>query len=131
MIYKTMPILIVDDEEEIRSSLKDMLVLAGYKVVTASNGEEALNYIRGKKVHMMLIDLSMPVMDGETLIEQLKKEHDMPPALVITAMAPWRALKLIEYGVGYLRKPINGELLLDTVKTILGKEDKDGHAVTC
>jgi DNA-binding response OmpR family regulator len=126
-----MPILIIDDEEEVRNSLKEVLSLAGYKVATASNGKEALDYVRSTKVRMMLVDISMPVMDGEELIVALDSEKNMPPAILITAMAPWKALKLMEYGVGYLRKPINSKLLLNTIETLIGKENNNERTVTC
>jgi DNA-binding response OmpR family regulator len=126
-----MSILIVDDEKEVRESLESILNREGYEVVTASNAKEALDYLRNATVRMMLVDFSMPGMNGEELILALEKEDNPPPALVVTAMAPWKLMNLIKAGVGYIRKPVNSRLLLDTMESILGREKCNGHSVAC
>ncbi len=73
----------------------------------------------------------MPGMGGEKLIELLSRESRMPPALVITGMSLWRTSKLLEYGIGYIMKPIDSKMLLDTIGAMLSKEDYNGHSVTC
>ena len=52
----------------------------------------------------------------------LDSKRKRPPALVITALAPWRMTRLMESGVGYMRKPLNSDLLLSTIKTLLSKD---------
>lgn len=122
-------IMIVDDEKDVRESLEQVLHLAGYKVVTASSGAEALNYLMTNDVSMILVDLSMPGMTGEELLKRLSLEKKMPPALVITAMAPWQTLGIIEYGIGYIRKPIDNGMLLEIIGSMIRKESKD--EITC
>jgi len=126
-----MLILVVDDEKEIRDSLNSILNVAGYEVETASNGEEALEFLGKDTPDMMLVDMSMPGISGLELVSMLYKERRMPPALVITALAPWKAIRLLKYGVGYIRKPVDSKLLLDTIGAVLGKEALNGHAVAC
>jgi two-component system phosphate regulon sensor histidine kinase PhoR len=121
-----MPILIVDDEKDIRDSLRDLLRIAGYNVVTAASGKEALDCIEKQKIGLMLVDLSMPGMDGESLIGELGRLKKMPPSIVITALAPWQTVNLVKRGIGYLRKPIDLDLLLGAVRTYIGKEGGNG-----
>jgi len=117
-----MSILIVDDEAEIRDSLSEILKMAGYEVITASGGQEALQALGQQDVKMMLVDLSMPGMSGEELLAALDKKDRKPPALVITAMAPWQMMELVKSGIGYMRKPINSAMLLSAVANIVGRE---------
>lgn len=117
-----MSVLIVDDEADIRISLCEILRMAGYDVETVSSGKEALDYIDRKDVNLMLVDLSMPGMSGEELIQKLWQQEQRPSILAITALAPWQTAGLLGLGIGYLRKPIDAGLLLGTVKTLMRKE---------
>ncbi len=116
-----MKIMVVDDEKDVRDSLGEILRVAGYKVITAADGREALDHLKTQRVHMMLVDLSMPGMSGEELLLNLEKDKKRPPAMVITALAPWKLIGLVQKGIGYMRKPINASLLLTTVETLAGK----------
>jgi len=126
-----MSILVVDDERDVRESLGDLLRVAGYDVVTASSGIEALNYLKKHKVSMMLVDMSMPGMTGEELLMRLEHDRRRPPALVITALAPWKVVGLVKHGVGYMRKPINTSLLLNMVDNFVRKDGSHGAEKTC
>lgn len=119
-----MSILIVDDEENIRASLGEILKMAGYEVTTAASGKEAIEHIGKKDVKLMLVDISMPGMSGEELINRLWFEEKRPSILAITALAPWQTAGLLALGIGYLRKPIDTHLLLGTVKTLLAQEQR-------
>ena len=114
-------ILIIDDEDDVRDSLKALLETAGHEVVTASSGDEALKRLEGGDINLMLVDYSMPGMSGEEFLRRAWSDVQWPPALVITGVAPWRTLGLIEMGVGYVRKPISSNLLLGTVDTYLNR----------
>lgn len=124
-------ILIVDDEKEIRESLEQVLLIAGYKVVTASSGAETINYLKQNKVSLMLMDLSMPEISGYDLLKRLSADDILPPTLVITAMAPWQTLGIIEYGIGYIRKPIDNNMLLEIIGSIIRKESKNEASCAC
>jgi DNA-binding response OmpR family regulator len=117
-----MPILIVDDEEDVRESLREVLSRAGYDVATVSSGREALDFMETRRVSILLVDFAMPGMTGEELLMDLERKHKRPPALVITALAPWRMTSLMEAGVGYIRKPVNGTLLLNSIRSLLSRE---------
>jgi CheY-like chemotaxis protein len=81
-------ILLVEDDQEIRESLKDALELEGYEVVGAANGREALDTlpIMGKPC-LILLDLMMPVMNGWEFAEALQEDEDLAeiPIIVVTA----------------------------------------------
>jgi two-component system response regulator AtoC len=84
MMRKT-KLLIVDDEDIVRESLRDWLSSVGYKVLTAKNGEQALRIIKQKSIKIMIADLIMPGMNG---IELMKKARNMVPTIstvIITA----------------------------------------------
>jgi CheY-like chemotaxis protein len=126
-----MAILVVDDEKDVRESLGEILRGAGYKVATAASGKEALDFIHKHRVSMMLVDMSMPGMSGEELLMRLEQDRRRPPALVITALAPWKLMGLMQQGVGYLRKPINTYLLLNVIESFMGKDGGNGSQKTC
>ena len=100
-------ILIVDDEEIVRESLRDWLDSVGYKVNIAASGEEALRIIRQKKIKIVLADLFMPGMDG---IELMKKAKEIVPTIstvIITAHGTIQtAITAIREGAhDYVEKP--------------------------
>ncbi len=80
-------ILIVDDEEEIRSSIAEILFQKNYKVYQAKNGKEALAVIYKTKPDLVISDIRMPVMDGIKLLEILKTEEDLSriPFIIVSA----------------------------------------------
>lgn len=67
-------VLIVDDEADIRAAMAEAISEAGYKVITASNGEVGLATALENKPDLILLDLMMPVMDGHQLMEKLRQD---------------------------------------------------------
>lgn len=118
-----MAILLIDDEEDARESLKMLLESAGYSVFSASSATEGLELLSWKKnnVRLILVDYSMPGMSGEEFLRKAWQHEQWPPALIITGVSPWRTSGLLDMGVGYLRKPVNSNLLLGTVETYMRK----------
>ncbi len=80
-------ILLVDDEADIREPLTELLTSAGYDVLPARNGIEALTRVRTRPISAVVTDLSMPVMDGWRLIDELRSRPELAnvPIFVITA----------------------------------------------
>jgi DNA-binding NtrC family response regulator len=100
-------ILIVDDENIVRESLRDWLAAVGYEVFTAASGEEALPIVEDKKIMIMVTDLVMPGMDGIELMKEAKKIVPSMAAVIITAHATIQsAIDAIKEGAyDYVEKP--------------------------
>jgi len=108
-------IVVVDDEETICETLKDVLEEEGYAVACANDGVEALSLLRGMTVlpRMVILDLLMPRMDGNAVLTTIRADPalaDIP--VVISTSDPSRAPS----GVLIMRKPVDLDMLLDTVR---------------
>jgi len=108
-------IVVVDDEETICETLKDVLEEEGYSVEIAGDGVEALTLLRTMTVvpRMIILDLLMPRMDGNAVLTTLKNDPalaDIP--VVVSTSDPSRAPS----GVLIMRKPVDLDMLLDTVR---------------
>ena len=81
-----MTILIADDEKDIRNLIKINLEEGGYTTVTAQDGKEAWEILTTKEVHLAILDVMMPVMDGFNLLRKIR-EHSTVPVIFLTARA--------------------------------------------
>jgi two-component system cell cycle sensor histidine kinase/response regulator CckA len=88
-------LLIVDDEKKIRDTIRDLLVKYGYQVITAADGAEAtVEYARhGKDIKVVITDLEMPIMDGVTLVQVLKKMNPSLAAIVSSGVASMEGME--------------------------------------
>ena len=77
-------ILVCDDEKDIVSALKIYLMAEGYEVFEANNGKQALQIIQEQEIHLILMDLMMPVMDGITATAKLREVSNIP-IIMLTA----------------------------------------------
>jgi two-component system response regulator FlrC len=115
-------ILIVEDDQDILDGLTEILESEGYGVVCAHNGREALECIKRVRPSVVLLDLTMPMMDGAQFLERirLKREFAELPIVLISADGNLRE-KARSLGVSrYLEKPIQIAALLDAVKAFRG-----------
>jgi len=78
-------ILVVDDEEMVRSLLQRTLEEAGYDVITAANGQEALDKVSQLDVSLVLLDVKMPGLDGFQVLERIRKTSSVP-VIMLTAI---------------------------------------------
>lgn len=115
-------ILVIDDEEEIRSIVKHHLVKANYEVVEAEDGEKAIQRINEAdnplRVDAVICDIRMPKINGIEAISYFQREYPTLPLIVITGYPDVSlAVGLLKKGVkDYLVKPVEKETLLATVK---------------
>ena len=119
------PILVVEDDMDIREVLQGFLELQGYEVVTAANGREAVEQLRRfPRPALILLDMAMPVMGGHRVLT-FRKETDgfqAIPVIIISAgmaaMSPRdRALYAANYNVAaFLKKPADPEQLLELIE---------------
>jgi two-component system chemotaxis response regulator CheY len=117
-------ILAVDDSASMRQMVGVTLRAAGYEVIEASDGDEALEYARKHRVHAVLADVNMPRMDGIALIAQLRTlpNYQLTPLLLLTTEStPDRTLQGRQAGAtGWMVKPFNPDQLLATLERVLG-----------
>jgi CheY-like chemotaxis protein len=114
-------ILVVEDNEVSRAGLAAVLRRAGYGVVPACNGEEALAALRaGPPPGLILLDMLMPVLDGWHFLGRLHLGGPHPPVVVTTGTAVVGREWAQDHGcAGCLRKPVDPEELLDEVRRVL------------
>lgn len=111
-------ILVVDDDADIRDTLRDALELEGYRVDVAANGRDAWESLRGDALPaLILLDLMMPVMNGAEFLRLLRADARLRgvPVVVVTAFGQ-SAGGVVAESQGFLPKPLDLELLLRTVE---------------
>lgn len=118
-------ILTVDDSASIRLTTKVTLTNAGYSVTEAVNGAEGLATAKGNSFDLIVTDLNMPVMDGLTMIEELRKlpaQAGVPIIFLTTESdADLKARAKAAGATGWLTKPFDPESLVKIVKKVLGR----------
>ena len=123
-------ILLVDDDADFVEVTKTILETKSYEVIVANNGDEGLRKARAEKPDLILLDVIMPVKDGFTAAEQLKKDPELGkiPTLMLTAFAVKGVQSSIPVSRGfnletedYIDKPVSPEELLARVARQLKK----------
>ncbi|EJB02168.1 response regulator [Rhizobium redzepovicii] len=118
-------ILTVDDSASIRLTTKVTLSNAGYSVTEAADGAEGLATAKGGRFDLIVTDLNMPVMDGLTMIEELRKlpgQAGVPIIFLTTESdADLKARAKAAGATGWLTKPFDPEHLVKIVKKVLGR----------
>ncbi len=118
-------VLVVDDEAEVLSSLKESLEARGYEVLTAPDGIAAVETARTGTPHLILLDLMLPKLDGYRVLKLLKSDerYKKIPIIVVTARAdPEDWALAVECGADdWVVKPICADSLLEKVRTHLGE----------
>ena len=108
-------VLIVDDDPDILGLIRMALDEAGYSVATATNGRLALERIAERRPAVVLLDLTMPVMNGWQLNERLRELYPGLPVVFMTAAFRARTEAETHGAAGYLAKPFDVDDLLETV----------------
>ena len=126
-------VLIVDDESGVRDLLSDALRFAGYDTEVASQGREALELWRLKRIDLCVVDINMPMMDGFEFLEILRKSDLTTPVLLLSARDSSEDIaRGLRFGADdYVRKPFSVEELLLRVGAILRRtQGADGDVLT-
>lgn len=119
-------ILIVDDSAVMRAMILRTLRVSGLplgEVHEAANGEEALDRLRESWIDLMLLDINMPVMNGEAVVDHLRADPetaDLKIIVVSTESSDTRIARLAAKGVAFVHKPFTPEELRDAVLGITG-----------
>jgi two-component system cell cycle sensor histidine kinase/response regulator CckA len=116
-------ILVLDDQAGVRSAVREILQLAGYLVLEASSGEEALRICTGHEgpIHLLLTDVGLPVMSGPEAARRLAR---LRPKMRVLYMSGYSDNALIchavvEQGVAFLQKPFTPDALAHKVREVL------------
>jgi two-component system, chemotaxis family, chemotaxis protein CheY len=119
-------ILVTDDASMMRSVIKRTIQLSGVPVqelVEATNGQQALDTIRSRKIDFVFLDLNMPVMGGIEMVEQLRKDpvHGKTPVCIVSSESTLsRVAQLRAAGVqGYVKKPFTPEQIREVIMSNL------------
>jgi DNA-binding NtrC family response regulator len=119
-------ILIIDDQESIRKSLKLALEREGYLVETAENGREAIRKSKGRLYNLALVDLRLPDMDGMELLTAMRESVPKMVKIIITGYPSLEnAIEAVNrHADGYIVKPYTMENLLHKIKENLQKQQE-------
>ena len=123
---KEMKIMLVDDEERFLSTTKKLLARKGIDVLTATSGPEALEILREHNVHVVILDVKMPGMDGIATLKQIKRQYPMVEVIMLTGHATAEsAVEGLKSGAAdYLMKPTDIDELLQKAREAYEKRQR-------
>ena len=125
-----MNILVVDDEELIRSVIKEYLTLDGFKVYEAEDGEKAIEIVKNNSIDLVIMDIMMPKMDGYTACKEIKKEHDIPFIMLSARSEEYDKLIGFDLGIDdYVTKPFSPKELVARVKAVIKRNARENTLV--
>ena len=115
-------ILVCDDEKDIVSALKIYLMADGYQVFEAYNGREALEILKNEDIHLVLMDIMMPEMDGIQALKEIKKIDGGAKVIMCSAMGQQAmVIESIQAGAkDFIVKPFQAERVIEAVKKVVG-----------
>ena len=121
-----MKMMLVDDEERFLSTTKKLLSRKGYDVLTASSGSEALEKLITENVHVVILDVKMPGMDGITTLKQIKKRFPLIEVIMLTGHGTIEsAVDGLKSGAtDYLTKPTDIEELVRKAEEAFEKRQR-------
>ena len=120
-------ILIVDDESRMRKLIKDFLMVKGFSILEAKDGEEALEvYDKNKnKINLILLDVMMPKLDGWSVLRQIRQDSKVPIIMLTARGEEQDELFGFELGVDeYISKPFSPKILVARVEALLKRTER-------
>ena len=120
-----MKILIVDDEELIRTVIKEYAELEGYEVEEASNGLEAIDKSKENNYDLIIMDIMMPKLDGYQAVKEIQKDKSVPILMLSARGEEYDKLLGFDLGIDdYVQKPFSPKELIARIKAILKRVNK-------
>ena len=115
--------MLVDDEQRFLSTFKKLLAKKGYDILTVPSGQDALEKLRTENIHVVILDVKMPGMDGITTLKQIKKLYPMVEVIMLTGHATAEsAVEGLKSGAtDYLMKPADVEDLIQKAEEAYSK----------
>ena len=124
-------IMIVEDEKSIRDELKTLLETSGYKVILLEQFDNTLEDILKSKFDLLLLDINLPKMNGETLLKEFRKQSNIPVIMVTSRVGETDEVLSMSYGADdYITKPYNPTILLLRISNIFKRMEKSTDFLT-
>ena len=121
-------VLVCDDEKDIRSALRIYLTEAGYCVLEGEDGAAALEILKREKIDLILLDIMMPVMDGLSALEVIRRTTPVPVILLTAKGEDEDKIRGLNTGADdYITKPFNAMELLARVRAVLRRYSRQGE----
>ncbi len=124
-------VLIVDDSGVMRAMILKSLRMSGLplgETHQAANGQEGLNVLNQHWVDLVIVDINMPVMNGEEMIDRMRESpeiKDIPIVVISTEGSKTRLEKLQQKGAAFIHKPFSPETIRDTIRDIMNLRGDD------
>lgn len=126
-----MKILIVDDEELIRTVIKEYATLEGYEVDEAENGQEAVAKCKNFNYDLIIMDIMMPKLDGYQAVKEIHKEKNTPVLMLSARGEEYDKLLGFDLGIDdYVMKPFSPKELMARIKAILKRSNKINDVIS-
>ena len=123
--------MIVEDEKSIRDELKTLLETSGYKVILLERFDNTLEDILKSKFDLLLLDINLPKMNGETLLKEFRKQSNIPVIMVTSRVGETDEVLSMSYGADdYITKPYNPTILLLRISNIFKRMEKSADFLT-
>ncbi len=112
-------ILIIEDDVSIRNELQQLLVNSGYETIVMDNFENQIEFILESKADLILLDINIPILNGEMVLKELRKESDVPVIMVTSRTSEVDEVLSMSYGADdFITKPYNPTVLLLRIQNI-------------
>lgn len=111
-------ILVVDDDFEDLTAIKDVLNKTGYEIVTATNGAQALDSLKNNKFDLVCIDIQMPTLSGYDLLKLMRERLNHKTPMIYITIVPRKEVDLDDID-GFVQKPFSPDSLIKEVKKVL------------
>jgi two-component system response regulator FlrC len=124
-------VLIVEDDSSLREALCDTLELAGYTIAAAADGRTAIDFLERDNVGMVVTDVQMPRMDGNSLLKRIRnRQPDIPVVLMTAYGTVQKAVEAMRNGASdYLLKPFEADTLVEMVARFLPQRNNEPRMV--
>ncbi len=120
-----MKILLVDDEDQFRESVKKQLTVRNYTVSSVSSGEDAIEFIHQNDIDVVILDMRMPGISGAATLKKIKETSPLTEVIMLTGHATVNtAMKTIKMGAfDYIPKPVKLDVLINKMEDAYRKKE--------
>ena len=114
-------VFVVDDDPSVRDSLRVVLEMSGYDVITADNGLDVERQLENPGIDLLVLDLNMPKRDGWAVLKETSSKHLLTPVIVITGLCNQSKTLGIPGVAAFLKKPIEPPVILQRIEELLSE----------